>query len=74
MDRFGRSLQFFHVEFDQKVINDVLSFCGSFDLVLLSTRIGKYGHKPKYIWGQGKKTKFPVSSYYHIYGLGDILG
>ena len=24
--------------------------------------------------GKGKKTKFPVSSYYHIYGLGVILG
>ncbi len=24
--------------------------------------------------GQGKKTKFPVSSYYHIYGWGVILG
>ncbi len=24
--------------------------------------------------GQGKKTKFPVTSYYHIYGWGVILG
>ena len=33
----------------------------------ISMEIGK-------TWGQGKKTKFPVSWYYNIYGWGVILG